>query len=61
MPRPIQVITHIVPARYFIDILKGVFLKGVGFDILWPQFILLAAFASLVFLAATRRLSRKMA
>jgi ABC-2 type transport system permease protein len=61
MPAPIQVISHIVPARYFIEILKGVFLKGVGFDVLWPQFVLLACFAAVVFLAASRRLSRKMA
>ena len=32
MPWVIQVITHVVPARYFVTILKGIFLKGVGLE-----------------------------
>jgi ABC-2 type transport system permease protein len=61
MPAPIQMVSHIVPARYFIEILKGVFLKGVGIEALWPQFILLGCFAAIVFAAASHRLGRKMA
>jgi ABC-2 type transport system permease protein len=61
MPLPIQTISRIVLARYFIEILKGIFLKGIGFTILWPEFLLLVLYAGIVFLAATRRLSRKMA
>ena len=34
MPRPIQWITYLVPARYFIGLLKGIYLKGVGLEIL---------------------------
>ena len=34
MPRPIQWITCLVPARYFISVLKGIYLKGVGLEIL---------------------------
>ncbi len=37
MPKVIQVISYIVPARYFVTILKGVFLKGVGFRMLWLE------------------------
>ncbi|MDD5729840.1 MAG: ABC transporter permease [Candidatus Omnitrophica bacterium] len=37
MPRLIQIITYINPMRYFLVILRGVFLKGSGFQILWPQ------------------------
>ncbi len=61
MPRPIQLVTYLVPARYFITILKGVFLKGVGLGILAGDFALLAAYAALVFLVATRKLRQKVA
>jgi len=61
MPSVVQVITHIVPSRYFVTILKGVFLKGVGFDVLWSELGFLALYATLVFLAATRKVNQKMA
>jgi len=37
MPKVIQCITYIVPMRYFLEIVRGIFLKGVGISILWPQ------------------------
>jgi ABC-2 type transport system permease protein len=37
MPAVIQAITYLVPARYFLEILRGIFLKETGFSILWPQ------------------------
>lgn len=58
MPAPIQVFTFVVPARYFITLLKGIFLKGIGFQLLAIEVAFLTAFATLVFLAATRRLKR---
>jgi ABC-2 type transport system permease protein len=61
MPTVIRVITHVVPARYFVTILKGVFLKGVGMDVLWGELGFLALYAAIVFLLATRKLSQKMA
>ena len=52
MPRPIQWITYLVPARYFIGILKGIYLKGVGLEILATDTVLLIVFAAaMVFLA----------
>ncbi|MFC1835498.1 ABC transporter permease [Thermodesulfobacteriota bacterium] len=39
MPEPIQYLTYVNPLRYFLVIVRQVFLKGVGLDILWPQFI----------------------
>ncbi|MBT8212311.1 MAG: ABC transporter permease, partial [Acidimicrobiia bacterium] len=41
MPRAIQVLTHVVPARYFVALLKGIYLKGVGLEILAPHALLL--------------------
>ena len=61
MPPVIQAVTYIFPARYFVTILKGVFLRGVGVQILWSEAALLLAYAVLVFLAATRKLKQKVA
>lgn len=61
MPRPIQVITHIVPARYFITLLRGTFLKGVGLEVLAPELAFLLAYGALVFLVATRKMRQKVA
>ena len=61
MPVAIQTITHFVPARYFVTILKGIFLRGVGLEVLWVDFAFLIAFGLLVFLAATAKLRQKLA
>jgi ABC-2 type transport system permease protein len=61
MPLGPRLISHIVPARYFITILKGSFLKGVGISVLWPEMMFLTIFATLVFIAATRKLRQKVA
>ncbi len=44
MPVAIQYLTYLNPLRYFIDIVRGLFLKGVGIAVLWPQMIALAVF-----------------
>jgi ABC-2 type transport system permease protein len=61
MPKVIQVITHVVPARYVVKIMKGVFLKGVGVTMLWQELALLAAYALIIFLLATRKMKQKVA
>ena len=61
MPAVIQVITYIFPARYFVTILKGIFLRGVGAQVLWYEAALLFAYAAIVFLIATRKLKQKVA
>ena len=59
MPHPIQVITHIVPARYFLIALRGIVLKGVGLAVVWPQLVALAIYAFIVLTLASVRLSRE--
>lgn len=59
MPRPVQLVTYAVPARYFIAILKGIFLKGVGLAILWPQLAFLAVYACLVLVVAAKKARQK--
>jgi len=54
LPGWLQAITYVVPARYFVTILKGIFLKGVGLRTLAPEAGFLALFALLVTLAANR-------
>jgi len=61
MPAIIRLITHIVPARYLVTLLKGIFLKGIGLEILFTEFVLLVAYAAVIFLIATRILGRKVA
>ena len=55
MPRVLQAITVVVPARYFIEILRDIYLKGLGFEYFWKEtlYILLFGFATLI-LAARR-------
>ena len=55
MPKVIQIITYIFPARYFITILKGIYLKGEGLSILWPQAIFLLLFSFMMITLAYRR------
>jgi ABC-2 type transport system permease protein len=61
MPRVIQAVALIVPARYFMNIARGVFLKGIGLRVLWFDFLLLVAYAVIVFYFATRKLRQKIA
>jgi ABC-2 type transport system permease protein len=61
MPYLIQAVTYIVPARYFVVVLKAIYLKGEGIHLLWPQILFLAAYAALVFTAATKKVGRKLA
>lgn len=61
MPRVIQIISVVVPARYFVTLLKGVFLKGVGLGVLWHELLFLVAYTTLVFILATRKMRQKVA
>lgn len=48
MPIPVQVITHVVPARYFVALVKGIYQRGVGLDMLWHDALFLLVFAIVV-------------
>jgi ABC-2 type transport system permease protein len=54
MPRFLQGVTFLVPARYFVTVTRGIFLKGVGIQVLWPQALLMLAYAALGLGLATR-------
>jgi ABC-2 type transport system permease protein len=61
MPIPIQAVSLVFPTRYFVTILKGIFLRGVGMGVLWWEVTLLLVYSTLVFIIATRRMRQKVA
>jgi len=55
MPRAIQYVTYIIPVRYYAEIIRGIFLRGSGIEVLWPQAAILAAMGlSILGLASLR-------
>jgi ABC-2 type transport system permease protein len=61
MPAFLQLVTHIVPARYFLVALRGIVLKGVGPDVFWPDLAALGVFAVVILGLASLRLRRQWA
>ena len=61
MPRVIQAISYIVPARYFIRIVTAVFLKGLGAEALYLELFFLLIYAAIVFVGASRKMRQKLA
>jgi ABC-2 type transport system permease protein len=59
MPQAIQLITYFIPARYFIVILRGLYLKGNGFYILWPQLAVLCVIGAIVVTIAVKKFKKK--
>lgn len=58
MPRPAQIIGLALPLTYYLDILRGVLLKGVGVTYLWKEFAALSAFALVLLVISVRRFSK---
>jgi ABC-2 type transport system permease protein len=61
MPTFLQVLTTVVPARYFLVALRGILLKGVGFEVFWQQLAALVIFAGVILALASLRLRREWA
>jgi ABC-2 type transport system permease protein len=60
MPEPMQYITYIIPLRYFLIIIRGIFLKGIGLEILWPQALALLAFGVTVLTLSAMRFRKRL-
>jgi ABC-2 type transport system permease protein len=58
MPPAFRWLTAINPVRYFLEIVRGVFLKGIGLEVLWPQYLILTVMAVVTMRFATHRLRR---
>ena len=61
MPDIVQAFTYFNPLRYFLIIIRGIFLKGVGPAVLWPQMIALLVLGSLVMTMAVKRFRKTLA
>jgi ABC-2 type transport system permease protein len=59
MPLVLQGVSYLVPARYLIRALKGIFLKGIGLSVLYPPLLLLVAFAVFIVWLAARQVPRQ--
>ncbi len=60
MPSWIQPITYLIPLRYFLVILRGLFLKGVGLETFWPQALALLGWGVAILTLATLRSSKRL-
>jgi ABC-2 type transport system permease protein len=61
MPEPVQWLTYVNPVRYFLVLLRSIFLKGVGVEILWPHMAALAVMGLLMLGLAAKRLRKTLA
>jgi ABC-2 type transport system permease protein len=59
MPAAIQAVTYLLPLRYFLVILRAIFLKGVGLETLWPQVLSLLGWGIAILLLAIARSTKR--
>lgn len=60
MPEPIQYLTYLNPMRYFMEVVRGVFLKGSGVDVLWPQLLAMAVFGVAILAFSALRFHKRL-
>lgn len=60
MPQAVQLLTYLNPLRYFMQILRGIFLKGVGIETLWPQMLALAIFGIAIIVMSALRFHKRL-
>lgn len=58
MPLPAQYLGLLLPLTYYLDILRGVLLKGIGMNYLWREFVILSVFATVLITISVRRFSK---
>jgi ABC-2 type transport system permease protein len=60
MPKFLQVVSYVVPLRYYLVIIRALLLKGVGVDALWNQIFALTIFAVVIMGAAAARFRKRL-
>jgi ABC-2 type transport system permease protein len=60
MPDVLQWFTYVNPLRYFLVVIRGTFLKGIGLDILWPDFVAMAAIAAVLLTVSILRFRKSL-
>jgi len=61
MPWWLRALSNVTPAKYYLIILRGIILKGVGFSAWWPQVVYLALFTIVVLFLSIRRFRKTIA
>lgn len=61
MPEVIQQVTYLIPLRYFLVILRGIFLKGIGLEVFWPDALALLGWGLAILTLATLRSTKRLA
>ena len=60
MPYPLQLVSYAIPARYFVTLIKGIYLKGIGLEIMWFEALLLVVYGIAVILIAHVKFKKKL-
>ena len=60
MPLPLRLLSNIVPGRWFVEIARGIMLKGVGLEYVWPQTLVLVAMSAVLLTAAARSFNARL-
>ena len=60
MPDAVQYLTFLNPVRYFMEIVRGIFLNGVAFEVLWPQMVALAVFGMVILTLSALRFRKRL-
>ncbi len=60
MPMPVQYLTYLNPVRYFLEIVRGIFLKGTGISVLWPQMVALLVFGTAILMISALRFHKRL-
>ena len=60
MPPILRAVTYLIPARYFLVVIRGIFLKGVGLNVLWQELLFLSAFAIFMLVASSAKFKKRL-
>jgi len=56
----VQYLTYLNPLRYFVEIVRGLFLKGTGISVLWPQMLVLAVYGVAILVLSALRFHKRL-
>jgi len=60
MPLAVQLVTYLIPLRYYAEIIRGVFLRGSGLGVLWPEALVLLLMGAVIMTAASLRFRKRL-
>ncbi len=60
MPRAIQFVTYLIPLRYYAEVIRGIFLRGSGLDVLWPEAVVLLGMGLTIMAVASLRFRKNL-